>query len=121
MKNLKDLIKPGYIVDIEDREDLEECRYIVVDSNKGLTFHSIIEPGKCIPLDNFNNDLINTHSSIAHKITVIYQLIDSSGSTDFDDDLNIIWKREILKLTVKEIAKKFNTTPENIKIIDNGN
>lgn len=121
MKNLKDLIKPGYIVDIEDEEYSEEYRYIVVDSNNGLTFHGITEPSECIPLNNFNNDLINIHSSIAHKITGIYQLIDSSGSIDFDDDLNIIWKRKTLKLTIKEIAKKFNTTPENIKIVDNGN
>lgn len=42
MKNLKELIKPGYIVDIADSE-LEEYRYIVVDTLGGLGLHSIYE------------------------------------------------------------------------------
>ena len=58
MKNLKELIKPGYIVDIADSE-LEEYRYIVVDALGGLGLHSIYEPGYCISLSNFDDALIN--------------------------------------------------------------
>lgn len=115
MKNLKELIKPGYIVDIADSE-LEEYRYIVVDAQNGLCFHSISEPGMCEDLNDFNIDLINESSTECNMITGIYRLNDVNGSTDWDNDLIPIWKRKIVEVSIEEIARKFNTTPENLKI-----
>lgn len=120
MKNLKDLIKPGYIVDIADKSE-EEYRYIVVDTYTGISFHNIHEPGCCVDLCDFDNNLINKFNSCDYMITGIYQLNHANGSTEWDDDLNIIWKRNIIEVSTEDIAKKFNTCPENIKIINNGN
>lgn len=113
MKNLKELIKPGYIVDIADSE-LEEYRYIVVDTLGGLGLHSIYEPGYCISLSNFDDALINEFN--CNMIMGIYRLDHANGATDSDVDLDIIWKRKIVEVSIEEIAKKFNTTPENLKI-----
>lgn len=115
MKNLKELIKPGYIVDIADSE-LEEYRYIVVDAQNGLCFHNIYETEMCEDLNNFDINLINASSTECNMITGIYRLNNVNGSTDWDSDLVPIWKREIVKVSIEEIAKKFNTTPENLKI-----
>ena len=120
MKNLKDLIKPGYIVDIADK-DGEEYRYIVVDTYTGISFHNIYEPGHCIDLCDFDNNLINKFESCDYMITGIYQLSYTNGSTDNDSDLIVIWKHDIIEVSMEDIAKKFNTCPENIKIINNGN
>ena len=46
----------------------------------------------------------------------IYRLDHANGATDSDVDLDIIWKRKIVEVSIEEIAKKFNTTPENLKI-----
>ena len=69
MKNLKELIKPGYIVDIDDSE-FEEYRYIVVDASGELGLHSLYEPGCCISLSNFDNNLINTEVSRLQRLDV---------------------------------------------------
>lgn len=90
MKNLKDLIKPGYIVDISDKNG-EEARYIVVDTYTGLSFHNIYEPGHCIDLCDFDNNLINKFESCNYMITGIYQLSYTNSSIDNDSDLVVIW------------------------------
>ena len=115
MKNLKELIKPGLVVDVEESVDL--CRYVVIDCMDGLQLFCIYDWEYYIPLRDFNNDLkyTGTYEEIKH-ISAIYKKQDCNSS--ISNNLQILWTREEVKVTLAQIAEQFNTTVDKLKIVD---
>ena len=115
MKDLKGLVKPGLIVDVEESDDT--YRYVVIDCIDGLQLLNIYDCETYIPLRDFDNDLNYTgpYEDVKY-ISAIYknQKCDSS----IDNNLQILWIREEVKVTLAQIAEQFNTTVDKLKIID---
>lgn len=114
MKDLKELIKPGFIVDVE--EDDDTCRYVVVDCMDGLQLLSIYDWECYIPLRDFDNDLkyTGTYEDLKY-ISAIY--INQKCDSSINHNLQILWTREEVKVTLAQIAEQFNTTVDKLKII----
>ena len=117
MKDLKELIKPGLVVDVEESDDL--CRYVVIDCMDGLQLLCIYDWECYIPLRDFNNDLkyTGTYEDVKY-IRAIYKMQECNSS--ISNNLQILWTREEVKVTLAQIAEQFNTTVDKLKIV-NGN
>lgn len=115
MKDLKGLIKPGLIVDVEEDDDI--CKYIVVDCMDGLQLMNIYDCDLYIPFRDFDKDLnyTGTYEDVKY-ISTIYKKQDCNSS--IDNNLQILWIREEVKVTLAQIAEQFNTTVDKLKIID---
>lgn len=115
MKDLKELIKPGLIVDVE--EDDDTCKYIVIDCMDGLQLLSIYDWDCYIPIRDFDKDLkyTGTYEDLKY-ISAIYKKQNCNSS--IDGNLQILWVRESIRVTLAQIAEQFNTTVDKLKIID---
>lgn len=115
MKDLKGLIKPGLIVDVE--EDDDTCKYVVVDCMDGLQLMNIYDWDLYIPLRDFDNNLkyTGTYEDVKY-ISAIYKI--QTCDNGIDGNLQILWVRESIRVTLAQIAEQFNTTVDKLKIID---
>lgn len=115
MKDLKGLIKPGLIVSVKEDDDTSE--YVVVDCMDGLQLLNICGWELYIPFRDFDNNLkyIGPCEDIEY-ISAIYKIQECNSS--IDNNLQILWAREEVKVTLAQIAKQFNTTIDKLKIVD---
>lgn len=115
MKDLKELIKPGLVVEIKER--CSDVPYIVIDCMDGIQLMCIYDSETYIPLEDFDNNLkyIGTYHDVEH-INAICKAQKCNCSVE--DNLQILWTREEVKVTLAQIAEQFNTTVDKLKIID---
>ena len=115
MKDLKGLIKPGLIVDV--KENCGDVPYVAIDCMDGIQLMCIYDNDTYIPLEDFDNNLkyIGTYHDIGH-INAIYKAQKCNCSVE--NNLQILWKKEEVKVTLAQIAEQFGTTVDKLKIID---
>lgn len=103
-KELKDYLKPGYVIETDDR-----TRYIIVQDVHGDAFG--IQIGK---------NAMSWHSlTTTRSIKYVYQINRPYGVHLEHTDTNAmtkVWERKEVELTMQEIADKFGINVENLRI-----